>query len=382
MTRASHIVPCGLVGTPQTTLVVASNTGREATLLGTLDSVAKTGICEHAVVVWGEVPYPKAIQDRFGDWLTFENRALPLREVLPFVQEVAKRDGFAFWLRDDERVRPLGALPAPITNDLVALARPGLWVEIDYGGRGHPEPRLLSASIELPPFLRPTLFGLPISATGGLITVTSFVIQRVRERAPKRCVRLNLGCGSRTFSLWDNIDHDPECAPDHLLDLGNDPLPYADNSVEAIYFSHALDHLTFREGQFILGECLRVLRPGGVLRVVVCDLATFVLAYKRGTLDEFAYFQPPEFFAAKSQGLKLGMLACGGMSDRRKYSGHKLLMDGPALVECLELAGFAEAHVTAENEISYESFCDTDDIFPDHSVFLEGTKLHVRRPPR
>lgn len=357
----------------QTTLVVASGPGREHLLLPALDSVHQAGLCEKAMVLWGADRWPTSFSE-FGDWLSFFPCAGgSLRKVLPFVEATAKESGFAFWMRDDEKLVLRGTPPAPITHDLEILARRGVWVPIVYGGKGHPEPRFFSATFKFPEFVRPTLFGVSPHFTDGEATVGSFILQRQRSRAPKARLRVNLGCGSRTFSLWDNVDHDPECTPDHLLDLGNDALPYAGHSVEAIYFSHALDHLTLAEGFHCLRECHRVLRVHGVLRVVVCDLAAFVTAYNEKDLDRFAYFQPPEFAAAKSQGLKLGMLACGSMSDRKKYSGHKLLMDGEALVERLKDAGFRDVRLRGENEF-HEAFSDVDDIFPDHSLYGEATR--------
>lgn len=356
-----------------TTAVVASGPGRESLATTALGALHDTGLCERAVLLWGPGVPPMGIET-YGGWLTIERcPGGSLRHVLPFVLEQAQAGGFAFWLRDDERVRVNGPVARPITSDLAVLKRRGIWVRIFYGGRAHPEPRFFSGQMRFPEYIRPTLFGISPVDTDGELVAATITIERLRWSSPPGRTRLNLGCGSRTYSLWDNIDHDAECQPDHQLDLGNQPLPYKDNSVEAIYHSHALDHLTFREGQFCLGECRRVLKPGGVLRVVVCDLGKFAEAYTAGTLNQFAYFQPAEFAAAKTQGLKFGMLACGGMSDRKFYSGHKLLMDGPALVECLELAGFAGVHLCAENEY-HEQFSDVDDVFPDHSLYVAATR--------
>lgn len=361
------------MGDSFTTAVVASGPRRESLAAATLQVLHAAGLCEKAVLLWGPGVPPAGIET-YGGWLTVERCAGgSLRHVLPFVLEQARAGGFAFWLRDDERVRVNGPVARPITSDLALLKHRGIWVRVFFGGRAHPEPRFFSEKMRFPDYIRPTLFGISPADTDGELIAATITIERLRAPSPAGHTRLNLGCGSRTFSLWDNIDHDAECQPDHRLDLGNQPLPYKDNSVEVIYFSHALDHLTFREGQFCLGECLRVLKPGGVLRVVVCDLEKFARAYVDGTLNQFAYFQPAEFAAAKTYGLKFGMLACGGMSDRKFYSGHKLLMDGPALCECLELAGFKDVGLPGEQDY-HGLFSDVDDIFPDHSVYAECAK--------
>jgi SAM-dependent methyltransferase len=50
------------------------------------------------------------------------------------------------------------------------------------------------------------------------------------------------------------------------------PFPWRDGSFDAVYASHTLEHLHLNEAGRVLRECLRVLRPGGVCRMVVPDL--------------------------------------------------------------------------------------------------------------
>jgi SAM-dependent methyltransferase len=61
-------------------------------------------------------------------------------------------------------------------------------------------------------------------------------------------------------------------------------LPFADNHFDGVYHSHVLEHLEPSDGEKLLDECYRVLRPGGVLRIVVPNLeqiATLYLNYHR-----------------------------------------------------------------------------------------------------
>src|SRR6478609_4023952 len=87
---------------------------------------------------------------------------------------------------------------------------------------------------------------------------------------PVRSLRpyLNLGCGDKFHADWTNVDiapHDPRVLT-HDLRL---PLPFEDESFEAVYHSHVLEHIPRAEARRFIGECWRVLVPGGVLRVVV-----------------------------------------------------------------------------------------------------------------
>ncbi|MFN9859156.1 MAG: class I SAM-dependent methyltransferase, partial [Pseudanabaena sp.] len=58
-------------------------------------------------------------------------------------------------------------------------------------------------------------------------------------------------------------------------------LPYPDNYFDACYSSHVLEHLTKEESQQLLTECHRILKPQGVIRVVVPDLEAIVREYLR-----------------------------------------------------------------------------------------------------
>lgn len=89
---------------------------------------------------------------------------------------------------------------------------------------------------------------------------------------------LNLGCGSRTHAAWTNVDFTstgPEVIAHNLLD----PFPFADGSFDAVYHSHVLEHFPRHAALDFLRECLRVLRPGGVLRVAVPDLELLARLY-------------------------------------------------------------------------------------------------------
>jgi len=46
------------------------------------------------------------------------------------------------------------------------------------------------------------------------------------------------------------------------------PLPFPDDSVDEIYTSHLLEHLTHEEGSWFLASMDRVIKPGGTIRIV------------------------------------------------------------------------------------------------------------------
>ncbi len=89
---------------------------------------------------------------------------------------------------------------------------------------------------------------------------------------------LNLGCGAHFHPDWTNADIVP-ADPRVLQHDLRKPLPFAEASFTAVYHSHVLEHLPPREGEALISECRRVLKPGGVLRVVVPDLEEIARLY-------------------------------------------------------------------------------------------------------
>lgn len=102
--------------------------------------------------------------------------------------------------------------------------------------------------------------------------------RRAGPQVVSRRPLLNLGCGVRHHQDWTNLD----LVPSHRDVLQHDleqPLPFPEASFEGVYHSHVLEHLPRAAAIRFLGECHRVLRPGGILRVVVPDLEMIARLY-------------------------------------------------------------------------------------------------------
>ncbi len=91
---------------------------------------------------------------------------------------------------------------------------------------------------------------------------------------------LNLGCGSRFHVAWTNVDLAPQAASVLAHNL-REALPFSDETFDVVYHSHLLEHLPRDAALPFLGECQRVMKPGGVLRLVVPDLEQIVRLYLR-----------------------------------------------------------------------------------------------------
>jgi SAM-dependent methyltransferase len=128
------------------------------------------------------------------------------------------------------------------------------------------------------------------------------------KRAPDGRALLNLGSSARVAPGWTNVDRSwllrlarwPRLASGlHRVGIVSefryerlrhlDPqvvcwnlkrgIPFPDGTFDVVYHSHVLEHLDREDAPGFLRECRRVLRPGGILRVVVPDLEQLARRY-------------------------------------------------------------------------------------------------------
>jgi SAM-dependent methyltransferase len=106
------------------------------------------------------------------------------------------------------------------------------------------------------------------------------------------CTKIHTGPGFQADD-WQEIrlDIDPDCRPDilgTLLDMSAVP----DNSVDAVFSSHTLEHLYAHEIPLALSEMRRVLRNGGIVLSTVPDMQAVAQRIAEGRMLETAYDSP------------------------------------------------------------------------------------------
>ena len=102
---------------------------------------------------------------------------------------------------------------------------------------------------------------------------------------------LNVGCGTKFHRGWTNIDmvsKDPAVQAVNLIQ----GIPFEAGRFEVVYHSQVLEHIPKDKAPTFLAECLRVLKPGGILRVVVPDLEDIATEYLRLLRENIAAPSP------------------------------------------------------------------------------------------
>jgi len=92
--------------------------------------------------------------------------------------------------------------------------------------------------------------------------------------------KLNLACGGVfiTSNDWINVDYvssDSHVQAANLLET----LPFESNTISLVYSSHFLEHIPLHQVASFLKECHRVLKPGGVIRLVLPDFEEMCREY-------------------------------------------------------------------------------------------------------
>jgi predicted SAM-dependent methyltransferase len=91
---------------------------------------------------------------------------------------------------------------------------------------------------------------------------------------------LNIGCGNTYDPRWINVDLNPSSPDVHAVDALK-PLPLPDSCIDVVYTSHVLEHIPPHAVPLFFHELRRILKPSGLLRIVVPDLEQIASEYLR-----------------------------------------------------------------------------------------------------
>jgi len=91
---------------------------------------------------------------------------------------------------------------------------------------------------------------------------------------------LNLACGSKVSSYgnWTNIDF--QSPIDGVIEMNIlHGLSFPDATFDAVYTAQFIEHLTLAEGEQVLRNVAKVMKPGGIVRLVTPDLEELARTY-------------------------------------------------------------------------------------------------------
>jgi predicted SAM-dependent methyltransferase len=181
---------------------------------------------------------------------------------------------------------------------------------------------------------------------------------------PLRGPRLHLGCGDHRLGGWINVDLEKTSAAGLLTDTAKG-LPFADGSVAFVHCEDLLEHLDFEGGVAMLAECRRVLRDGGVLRILTPDLRALVEKVYRDADPRQLAWCDRELSATGP---------CQALNAHLRMSGeHRFVYDEEELTRVLRSLGFEVGRVRwNESQHPELRYLDLRDF--GLNLFLEATR--------
>lgn len=145
-------------------------------------------------------------------------------------------------------------------------------------------------------------------------------------------------------------------------------IPATTGSVDLIHTSHCIEHLSYRDAIGLFRDMRRAVKPNAVIRIAVPDASLLIKHYCEGG-DFRKYAEINEVCGSTQPDLvKLHALTC---------EQHLSLWDKSTLGTYLSEAGFVPYAVgfreTVCGDAGQQILCETLDMFPDLSCYVEAT---------
>jgi predicted SAM-dependent methyltransferase len=181
--------------------------------------------------------------------------------------------------------------------------------------------------------------------------------------------KLQLGAAEHALPGWLNTDlHGYGRSDIAYLDVRK-RFPLPDASFDVVYSEHMLEHLTYADGQHCLRECLRVLRPGGTVRVATPSLERLAALYDGGDAAE-RYVR----WAVETLEPEVRERLPGVVINNFFHSwGHRFVYDPQTLRHALLEAGFVDVEAVPLGELE-RHLAETPELRELETFVLEGQR--------
>lgn len=175
-------------------------------------------------------------------------------------------------------------------------------------------------------------------------------------------IKINLGSGHWKLPGWVNVDLDRESLPQICANLARG-LPFRDGVADLMHSEDFIDQLELDRARMFLGECHRILRPGGVIRILTPDLEKLAHLYLNDQ-DRLKYLWNEHVGVALQTGTA-GEIFNTGM----RFAGHTFLYDAETFMQVTAECGF-EARQVSYQESDVAELCGLDLRSPDTAVSM------------
>ena len=173
--------------------------------------------------------------------------------------------------------------------------------------------------------------------------------ERINEYLLSNLTRkLHLGAGPNLLPGWLNTDIAPHSKEVLALDLSK-ALPFDDESFDYIASEHFIEHMPLADGIRLLGECFRILKKGGQLRLATPDITKLLALYTAEPSDlQKSYVEwVNKTYIPGVTGYNPTLI----LNNMFYNWGHRFIYDRTLLASVMAKAGFADlaSHAIGES---------------------------------
>jgi predicted SAM-dependent methyltransferase len=193
--------------------------------------------------------------------------------------------------------------------------------------------------------------------------------------------KLQLGTGSNLLDGWLNTDIYDETRTRRVVYLdARKRFPFEDASFDYVFTEHMIEHLDYANSRRCLRECLRVLKPGGQIRLATPSLQRIADLYHGEGDVQLNYVRwSIDTFIPDADAYLPGFV----VNNFARDWGHRFVFDGQTLRQALETAGFVEIGERAVGESATAHLAGLEHhgkMIPPEFNEYETLVLEARRP--
>jgi predicted SAM-dependent methyltransferase len=189
--------------------------------------------------------------------------------------------------------------------------------------------------------------------------------------------KLHIGCGWRLLDGWLNTDL--ELIPDVMEMDATQRFPFGDGTFQYVYTEHMIEHVPYPQGIYMLRECHRVMRNGGVIRVITPDLAAMMRLYGGDlSADQKKYLS---WFCQTFVPAEYPPGAVSTINAMFRLWGHQFIYDEATLADAMRAAGFSSVTRWSLGESDHSDLQDlgNEQRYPEGMLNCESLTLEGRK---
>ena len=167
-------------------------------------------------------------------------------------------------------------------------------------------------------------------------------LDRYLRTAPSR--KLHLGCGKNLLDGWLNTDLKYRKKRISFLDASK-AFPFQNETIDLIFCEHLIEHLSFAQTTNLLGECHRILKANGVIRISMPSIH-FLFDLLKNETDplnmEYSRWAAQKFLGKAGVSYDEDQAAVYVINNFFRDFGHRVIHSFESVKSLLLKAGFRE----------------------------------------